>query len=104
MKLFRKNNSLSALSLEVPTLSADQEGLLKGGFCSITTAEDEAGLLAVNTGCNVDCKKGCVATCKHACNVDCNDSCDVRCTAPDGTENRMAANADSALVGFSLVF
>lgn len=106
MKLERNLNSLALLALEVPALSADQEGLLKGGFCSVATV-DSIGLLSKN----IECITGCVDGCKHGCNQDCNVGCDVECpgdttdpSGPDDEETSKAANPGAALMGFSLVF
>lgn len=102
MKLSRKNNSLAVLALEVPALTTDKEGLLKGGFCSFAT-QGEAGLFAQNSGCDTGCNDKCVDGCKTTgCNKDCNYGCKIECTSPEDTSK--AANPGAALMGFSLVF
>ena len=111
MKLRKNLNSLSALSLEVPALSKDKEGLLKGGFCAVATVGG-IGLQSENTGsCNEDCKVRCAIscvkqTCVEECNIRCNEDCNFRCTKPEGGGEVDPSNASrsEALLGFSLVF
>lgn len=121
MKLRKNLNSLSALSLEVPALSEDKEGLLKGGFCAVATMAG-MGLQSENVGnCNDQCNKACQSTCQEStcvdqtcndgCNVgcvfDCKDSCQTKCetTKPEGGgDTTKAVSSGMALFGFSLVF
>lgn len=113
MKLRKDLNSLSALSLEVPALSEDKEGLLKGGFCAVATV-GHLGLQGTDIGtCNEGCKVGCNVncvdkTCNEACNFGCNDKCVENCseggTDPEGGETTKAESSGAALFGFSLVF
>ena len=107
MKLERRLNTLVSLAMEVPALSSDQEGLLKGGFCSIAT-EDGIGLLSKNTDCKYNnCVSGCKKACNVGCKIECNEGCPTDTTDPsdpDGEETSKAANPGAALMGFSLVF
>lgn len=118
MKLRKDLNSLTALSLEVPALSEEKEGLLKGGFCAVATVSG-IGLQSENSGsCNEGCNVGCfvscvysdcVDNCKEGCNNACNDGCKDGCpeepTDPEGGEDTSkAVNPGAILMGFSLVF
>ena len=118
MKLRKDLNSLTALSLEVPALSEEKEGLLKGGFCAISTVG--MGLMRANGTCQPGCSQNsCDGVCPNdngVCQPSCSqNSCkgqcgclttDPECTGPDCSdpESTNPTEAGGAMFGFSLVF
>ena len=105
-------NILDNLNIEIPALSEDAEGKLKGGFCSVKTfglegTSGEIGFFCSGDGCSGD---GCTGNGCSSAGAKCNH------LTPDPTpptpptpptdegENPTPSDGDTGMIGFSMIF
>lgn len=68
--MIKTKNLLASLSLEIPSLEADQEGQLRGGFSAFEAVSDEVPFSNENCNCNCKCGRNGNCNCNCGCQTD----------------------------------
>lgn len=98
-------NVLASVGLEIPAMEADKEGLLKGGFSSLSLS-GVSDVASVNVNCNCTCGD-CSTNLNCNCDCRCGSNTNCNCTCPASTATPTPTNASKAVIlggGASLLF